>query len=72
MKRAFTTKAFTLFTVLFVVIAAFSFAAFRETEQVCSLTKKCSQASPAEKGSKGTEMIWDGFSRRFISLVSIK
>ena len=70
MKKAFTTKAFTLFTVLFVLIAAFSFAAFRKTEQVCTAaTKKCSQGAPLKRGS---EMPWDGFSRRFITLISVK
>jgi hypothetical protein len=69
MKKAFTTKAFTLFTVLFVLIAAFSFATFKETEQVCKeASKKCSQATPSKKSS---EMLWDGFSRRFITLISI-
>lgn len=69
MKKAFTTKAFILFTALFVLIAAFSFATFKETEQDCtSATKKCSQAMPSKKGS---DMLWDGFSRRFITLISI-
>jgi len=65
MKRAFTTKAFTLLTLLFVLIAAFSFAAF-ETKEVCREAKKCSQVAPSKSG----EMLWDSFSRRFISLVS--
>ena len=68
MKKATTTKAFTLLTVLFVLIAAFSFAAFNETKQACTAaTKKCSQSTPSKKGS---EMLWDGFSRRFITLIS--
>jgi hypothetical protein len=65
MKKATTTKAFTLFTILFILIAAFSFAAF-ETKGVCNETKKCSQITPSKTG----EMLWDGFSRRFISLIS--
>lgn len=66
-----TYKAFIGFTILFMLIAAFSFAAFRETEDFCtSEGKKCSQET-APSG-KGGEMLWDSFSRRFVSLVAIK
>jgi hypothetical protein len=53
------------------LIAAFSFAAFRETEDFCTGEgKKCSQETPPS--GKGGEMLWDSFSRRFVSLVAIK
>ena len=66
-----TYKAFLAFTLFFMLIAAFSFAAFRETEELCTGgAEKCSQqTSPSEKGG---EMLWDSFSRRFVSLVTIK
>lgn len=68
MKKATTTnKAFLLFTLFFVFIAAFSFAAFQETEAVCSEAKKCSQAKPLNTNG---EMIWDVFSHGLISLIS--
>jgi hypothetical protein len=67
MQRFFTKKAFLLLTLLFVSFAAFSFAAFRETEEVCSRVKAaCSTAKPA----KSSEMLWEVVSRQFLSLVS--
>jgi|GEM_PF-4843524 len=72
MRKANSTyKAFIGFTLLFMLIAAFSFAAFRETENICTgETNNCSQqGAPSEKGG---EMLWDSFSRRFVSLVTIK
>ena len=57
-------------TVLFMMIAAFSFAAFRETEKVCSQVNNCTPSSPSH--SKGGEMPWDGFSRRFLSFITVK
>ena len=72
MRKANTTyKALIGFTLFFMLIAAFSFAAFRETDGICTGEgKKCSQqGNPSERGG---EMLWDGFSRRFVSLVTIK
>ena len=71
MKKAHSAnKVLIGLTALFMMIAAFSFAAFRETENVCSQAKNCTQPSPSR--SKGGEMPWDGFSRRFVSFVAIK
>jgi hypothetical protein len=69
MKKAnATNKALIGLTALFMLIAAFSFAAFRESEEICSEAKNCTQPAP----SKGGEMIWDGFSHHFVSFVTIK
>ena len=71
MKKANSTnKVLIGLTALFMMIAAFSFAAFRETEEVCRQAKNCAQPAPSR--SKGGEMPWDGFSRRFVSFVAIK
>ena len=71
MKKANSTNIMLIgLTVLFMMIAAFSFAAFRETEEICSQAKNCTQQAPSR--SKGGEMPWDGFSRRFVSFVAIK
>jgi hypothetical protein len=68
MKKFFTQKAFLLITLLFISLAAFSFAAFRETEQVCTAAKSCCKmAHPA----KGGEMLWEVVARHFLSMVSI-
>ena len=56
-------------TALFMLIAAFSFAAFNETKTICSQAKNCTPSAPSR--SKGGEMPWDGFSRRFVSFVAI-
>ncbi len=70
MKKANSTnKVLIGFTLLFMMIAGFSFAAFRETEGVCSQVKNCSPIAPSD--SKGGEMLWDSFSR-FVSFVAIK
>ena len=71
MKKANSTnKVLIGLTALFMMIAAFSFAAFREKEDNCSQAKNCPQPAPSR--SKGGEMPWDGFSRRFVSFVAIK
>jgi len=67
-KATITNRVLIGFTLIFMLIAAFSFAAFRETEQSCAKMKSCTPIVPSEKG----EMLWDGFSRHFLSLVSIK
>jgi len=71
MKKANSTnKVLIGLTMLFMMIAALSFAAFRETEEICTQAKTCTP--PASTNSKGGEMLWDGFSRRFVSFVAIK
>lgn len=71
MKKANSTNIVLIgLTILFMMIAAFSFAAFRETGELCTQAKTCTPAAPTE--SKGGEMLWDGFSRRFVSFVTIK
>ncbi len=67
MQKSFTHKTFLLFTLIFVLIAMASFAAFRETEQVGAGAKTCMKVAPAENG----EMLWEVVSRRFLSLLSI-
>lgn len=69
MKKGNTTYSFLIgLTLVFVLIAAFSFAAFQKAEDTCtSEIEEC--VNPAQKGG---EMLWDGFSRRFVSLVSFK
>jgi hypothetical protein len=64
-------KMLTGLTLVFVLIAAFSFAAFQPSGSNCiSELKKCTQQiDPAQKGG---EMLWDGFSRRFVSLMILK
>lgn len=70
MKKANTTnKAFLLFTLFFIAIAAFSFATFQKTEMVCSELKQCSGTKPSI--NKG-EMIWDVFTHSIIALVSYR
>lgn len=68
MQKFFLQKAFLLFTLLFICIAAFSFAAFRETGQVCHSVKTCCRVAHPVKSS---EMLWEVVSRQFLSLVSI-
>jgi hypothetical protein len=65
MKKFFTQKAFLLFTLFFVSMAAASFVAFKETEQVCTT------AEEACKSVKGSEVLWEVVSRQFLSLVAI-
>jgi hypothetical protein len=68
MQRAFTKKAFVLLTMLFVLFAAISFAAFRQTEKVCRAARNtCSVSKPA----KSSEVLWEVVSRQFLSLVSL-
>jgi thiol:disulfide interchange protein len=70
MKKANSTnKVLIGLTMLFMMIAGLSFAAFRETEEICTQAKNC---TPASSKSKGGEMLWDVFSRGFISVVAIK
>jgi hypothetical protein len=70
MKKATTTnKAFILFTLFFIAIAAISFASFQKTEAVCIEVKKCSRVKPLTNNG---QMIWDVFSHGIISLVSYR
>ena len=68
MKKFFTQKAFLLITLLFVSLAAFSFAAFRETEQVCKEARNCCKIT---RKAQNSEMLWEVVARHFLSLVSI-
>lgn len=71
MRKANTTvKALLGLTLFFMLLAAASFAAFRETESICTgSSKKCTGAPPVKRGG---QMLWDDFSRRFISAVSVQ
>lgn len=69
-KVATVNKALLLLTLLFVLIAAFSFTAFRSPKGICTDAKKCSEAAPPKRA--GGQMLWDDFSHRVISLVSIR
>ena len=68
MQKISTYKALFFFTLTFVLIAAASFAAFRETEAVCTQAKNCLKLAPPAGGS---EMLWEVVSRQFLTLVSI-
>jgi hypothetical protein len=67
MKKFFTQKAFLLLTLLFVLLAAASFAAFRETEKVCEQAQCAKVKAPEKNGN----MIWEVVSRQFLSLIAI-
>ncbi|MDQ6608506.1 MAG: hypothetical protein M3Y85_01645 [Bacteroidota bacterium] len=70
MKKAIkTNKTFILFTLLFIFIAAFSFATFQKTETICSEVKGCCRTTQPNNSG---EMIWDVFSHGFIFLVSFR
>lgn len=67
MQKTYTQKALLLFTLLFIVLAAASFAAFRETDQTYAGTEACLKyASSTQKG----EMLWEVLFRPFLSLMS--
>jgi hypothetical protein len=68
MQKFFTPKAFILLTLVFVFIAAASFAAFKETEVVCAEARQCLKTAPVQKSG---EIIWEVVSRQFLSLISI-
>jgi hypothetical protein len=68
MEKFFTPKAFVLLTLLFMTIAGLSFAAFRETEDVCTSAK---EACKVIKPTRSSEMLWEVVSRQFLSLVSL-
>jgi len=71
MKKANAThKALFGLTLLFMLIAALSFAAFRETQSLCSVSKKCCQMAPQKH--RGGQMLWDDFSRHFLSFVWLR
>jgi hypothetical protein len=68
MQKISTQKAFLLFTLLFVLLAMASFAAFRETEPLYTGARSClNSAVPAQNG----EMLWEVVFRQFFSLISI-
>lgn len=63
-----THKALFAFTLLFVLIAAFSFTAFRQTKTLCcDASKKCTEAAP----KNGGKLLWDDFSRRLVSYAAL-
>ncbi len=68
MQKIFTQKGFVLMTLLFVGIAAFSFAAFTTTDDLCTAAKEaCKAVQPA----KPSELLWEVVSRQFLSLVRL-
>ncbi|MDQ3279729.1 MAG: hypothetical protein M3Q06_15490 [Bacteroidota bacterium] len=68
MQKSSVTTAYILFSLLFILIAVASFAAFMETEELCGQAKACLQEAPPTTNG---EMIWEVISRQFLSLVSI-
>ncbi|HYO21297.1 MAG TPA: hypothetical protein VER36_02755 [Flavisolibacter sp.] len=70
MRKAISTNRVLIgLTLVFMLIAALSFAAFDETKSLCGEAKNCTRSAPAKRSG---EMLWDGFSRRFVSLIAIK
>ena len=68
-KAANANKALLLLTLLFIIIAACSFAAFREAETICTeASGKCNDTRSSKRNGGG--MFWDDFSRLFVSVVS--
>jgi hypothetical protein len=67
MQKIYTQKALLLFTLLFMVLAAASFAAFRETEQVYTGAEACMKYACSTQESK---MLWEVIFRPFLSLMS--
>ena len=68
MQKIGTQKAFLLFTLLFVFLALFSFAAFHETEPLYTEARFClKMAAPAQDSG----MLWEVVFRQFLSLISI-
>jgi hypothetical protein len=68
MQKNSTQKALSLFTLLFVLLAVASFAAFRETEPIYTGAQSCLKASAPAQSS---EMLWEVVFRQFLSLISI-
>ena len=68
MQKTSAYRAFLLISLLFVLIAAASFAAFTKTEELCTQAESClRQMHPTSNG----EMIWEVVSRQFLSLFPI-
>ena len=68
MQKSSTYTAYILFSLLFVLIAVASFAAFSEAEEICTQATNCLR--PLTESSKG-EMIWEVVSRQFLTLFPI-
>ncbi|HEV7334032.1 MAG TPA: hypothetical protein VGN63_23560 [Flavisolibacter sp.] len=68
MQKSSAPTAYILFTLLFVLIAVASFAAFTEAEEMCVQAEYCLR--PASDPSNG-EMIWEVISRQFLTLLPI-
>ncbi|MBB1286337.1 hypothetical protein HRH25_18280 [Flavisolibacter sp. BT320] len=68
MQRSSTPTAYILFSLMFILIAAASFAAFSEAEEICNRAGNCLR--PLQNPSNG-EMIWEVVSRQFLTLLSI-
>lgn len=62
-------KALLALTLIFVLIAAASFASFRQGRSLCSEASKKGSPAPSKNGG---QMLWDDFSRRFLSLASAR
>ena len=67
MQKSSTPTAYILFSLLFILIAVASFAAFTGTEEICAQTAECLKPEPVRNG----EMIWEVVSRQFLSLLPI-
>ena len=67
MRKTSTPAAYILFPLLFVLIAVASFAAFTETEELCTQAAECLKPESIRNG----EMIWEVASRQFLSLFPI-
>lgn len=65
-----TVKALLVLSLVFSLIAAASFAAFRETKSLCSEAPKCNRTAPANRNGGG--MLWDDVARHFLSSVNVR
>jgi hypothetical protein len=68
MQKSFTYKTFLLFTLLFVLIAIGSFAAFGGLEQAAEEAACClKMKSPTQQG----ELFWELLSKKFLMFLSV-
>jgi hypothetical protein len=71
MRKVFINKWFFLAAFLTISLSAFSFAAYKKTQSVCSSTKECCKQAPVESNQR-SDMLWDVISRQFTSFISIQ
>ena len=67
MQKSSAPTAYILFSLLFILIAVVSFAAFTGTEEICAQAADCLKPESIQNG----EMIWEVVSRQFLSLLPI-